>query len=133
MFFDVFLNDQKVATVGPSELEHLSVSLSGHKGDLMLMANGLLAAEVGQRYFTWLEAPIGPNDVVRIAPSKENKATEPQKVRNLRRGQKASKQDLFCDFCKRPETEAGRIIQAGDTPFICVRCAELCLEIAKGP
>jgi hypothetical protein len=28
MFFDIYVNDKRVATVGPSDLEHLSVALS---------------------------------------------------------------------------------------------------------
>ena len=132
MYFDIYLNDIKVATVGPSDLDHLSISLSGHDGDVYLMANGLSAKEEGQRYFTWLDQEFGESDAIRVVPSKERAASTPQSSRNLRRGQKANDENRFCDFCKRGEDEVGRLIQAGETPFICVHCAELCIDIAKG-
>lgn len=132
MYFDIYLNDRKVATVGPSNLEHLGISISGHRGDVSLLANGLSEKEDGQRYYTWLEEDLGNTDVVRVVPSDEKEPSVPIKTRNLRRGQKASKESVFCDFCKRGEDEAGKIIQAGETPFICEQCAELCLEIFKG-
>ena len=132
MYFDIYLNDRKVATVGPSDLEHLGISISGYRGDISLLANGLSAEEEGQIYYTWLEEELESSDVVRIVPSDEREPSAPIKSRNLRRGQKASKDNVFCDFCKRGEEEAGKIIQAGETPFICKQCAELCLEIFKG-
>jgi hypothetical protein len=131
MYFDVYVNELKVATVGPSDLEHLSVSVSAHNGALMLMANGLSSAEPGQRYFTWLDDDLAAADIVRVVPSEAAEATPPRKVRNLRRGQKATEQDRFCDFCKQSESEVGSVVQAGDTPFICAKCAELCLEILQ--
>jgi hypothetical protein len=54
-----------VATVGPSELEYLSIPVSGHNGEFMLMATGLSSSEPGQRYFTWLEDDLAATDIVR--------------------------------------------------------------------
>ena len=132
MYFDIYINDSKVATVGPSDLEHLSISVSGHEGTVYLSANGLSAKEEGQRYFTWLDQELGGSDAIRVVPSKESNASPPQSSRNIRRGQIASEENRFCDFCKRAEEEVGSLIQAGETPYICVQCAELCIDIAKG-
>ena len=131
MFFDVFVNDQRVATVGPSDLRHLLINVAVYDGEIPLSANGLSDAIEGQVYFTWLQEDLSESDDIRITRSNETTATEPKQTRNLRRGQKASRADIFCDFCKRGEDEVGKIIQAGDTPFICLGCIEMCSEVAK--
>jgi hypothetical protein len=135
MYYDVYINEKKVATIGPLDLEHMGVSVSGGEGDSYLFADGFAkkGKEDYQTHFTWLEQDLNANDIVRIVPSQASKASPPLRTRKLlRRGQKATKQNRYCDFCKLGEEETGKLIQTGDSPFICVHCAELCLEIAKG-
>ena len=131
MYFDVFVNDQRVATVGPSDLRHLLINVAVYDGEISLSANGLSDQNEGQVYFTWLQEDLNETDSVLITRSRESEASEPKQTRNLRRDQKANKEDVFCDFCKRDEDEVGVIIQAGDTPFICFECIEMCSEVAK--
>nr|CAP48905.1 putative integron gene cassette protein [uncultured bacterium] len=136
MFYDIMINGELVATVGPSDLEQLSISVSTslRESSPFLMANGMspLAEDGRQTYSTWLERGIQTTDKIQIIPNNEGSPSKPEKVRNFRRGVKATKEDRFCDFCKQSEDVVGKIVQAGDSPFICVPCAELCVEIAKG-
>ena len=117
MYFDVLVNDRRVATVGPSDLQHLLINVAVYEGEISLSANGLSDEKEGQVYFRWLQEDLNETDDIRITRSEETRASEPKQTRNLRRGQKANKEDVFCDFCKRDEDEAGKIIQAGDTPY----------------
>ena len=137
MFYDVIINGELVATVGPTDLEHLSISVStsSHDGRVpFIMASGMSPRSDGgqQTYTTWLENELSENDHIEIIPSKNKKPSESLKIRKLRRGVSATKEDKFCDFCKQSEEVVGPVIQAGETPFICKQCAELCLEIFNG-
>jgi len=127
---------EKIATVGPIALAHLSISVSTTGGEVepVLMATGLSSIEENgdQSHFTWLEQEIKRSDSVRIVPSNEKKPSEATRIRNLRRGVKAFREDRFCDFCKQSEDVVGPVVQSGETPFICVHCAELCIEIVNG-
>ena len=135
MYYDIFINEEFLATVGLNNPQHLSISmsLSEHDDVPFIMANGMTLSENGkQEYLTWLENHITSEDTIRISPSKTSESSSPIKVREMNLG-KASKENKFCDFCKGSESVVGKIIQAGDTPFICKNCAELALEIIKGP
>ncbi len=137
MLFDVIINGKLAATVGPSELDNLSISVStsSHDGGKpFLMAAGMCPrTEDGrQTYITWLENEITENDRIEIVPSKRTAASEAIKERHLRRGISATQENKFCDFCKQDNDVVGPVVQAGDTPYICKGCAELCLEIVRG-
>ena len=137
MLYDVIINGELVATVGPTELEHLSISVStsSHDGGVpFIIASGMSSrsADGKQTYTTWLENELSGNDHIEIIPSKNEAPSESLKIRKLRRGVLATKENKFCDFCKQGEEVVGPVIQAGDTPFICKQCAELCLEIFNG-
>ena len=137
MLYDVIVDGKLVATVGSTDLEHLSISVStsSHDGGVpFIMANGMSPrTEDGrQTYTTWLENVLSESDRIEIIPSKNAKPSETLKIRKLRRGVSSSTEDKFCDFCKQDETVVGPVIQAGETPYICKSCAELCIEIFKG-
>ncbi len=137
MLYDVIVNGKLIATVGPTELEHLSISVStsSHDGGIpFIMANGMSPrTEDGkQTYTTWLENELSESDRIEIIPSKTTNPSEALKIRKLKRGVSSSKEDKFCDFCKQDETVVGPVIQAGETPYICKPCTELCIEIIKG-
>jgi hypothetical protein len=136
MLYDIFVNEKLLATIGPSTLQHLSVSVStsGEDDETFLFANGFsdITEHGHQTHFTWMEKEIKPSDTVRIAPSQKPEPSETLKTREIRRGVKATRDDLFCDFCKQSQEIVGAIVQSGETPFICGHCAELCLEIVKG-
>ncbi|MGB7934359.1 MAG: ClpX C4-type zinc finger protein [Gammaproteobacteria bacterium] len=137
MLYDVIVNGKLVATVGPTELEHVSVSVStsSHVGGIpFLMASGMSPqTEDGrQTYTTWLENELSENDRIEIIPSKNTQPSDALKTRKLRRGVSSSNEDKFCDFCKQDEAVVGPVIQAGEAPYICKSCAELCIEIFRG-
>lgn len=136
MYYDIYLNDEKIATVGPSSLEHLNISLFLTDDDNrpLLLANGLTAKkkEGHQAHLTWLNNEIKETDEIKVVPSSQTEASEVLQDRSLNRGRRATQDDRFCDFCGQPEEEVGPVIQAGDSPFICAHCAELCQEIFKG-
>lgn len=134
MFYDIYLNGKKVATVGPTTMEHLSVSVSTTQDEEPVLSSSGLSTlrESGhQTHLTWLEHGLKPTDRVEIVPSDSSEASETRRTRDLRRGVRATMDDRFCDFCKQGEGVVGPIIQAGDTPYICSKCAELCIGIAK--
>ena len=132
MYFDIYVNDERIAVVGPSDLEHVLISVGTYEGETSIFANGLSGEEPGKVFFNWLQQDLEPTDIVRIEPSKATEAPEPRQTRKLRRGETSSEGDKFCDFCKSAEEQVGRVIQAGETPYICKNCVELCAEIFKG-
>lgn len=132
MYFDIYINDEHIAVVGPSDLEHVLISVATYEGETSIFANGLSGEEPGKVFFNWLQQDLEPTDVVRIEPSKATEASAPRQTRKLRRSELASEGDKFCDFCKSAEEEVGQVIQAGETPYICKNCVELCAEIFKG-
>ncbi len=101
MYFDIFVNDELVAVVGPHDLEHLLISIASHDGETSISAHGLSAELSGKVYLSWLQRNLESADSVRIAPSSATEASIPRQTRSLRRGEIASKEDKFCDFCKR--------------------------------
>ena len=133
MYYEIFRNNIKVATVGPTDSQHISISVSTteKEGNPFIMANGMSEVnEKGERqYSTWLENDISKTDSIKIVPVENSEVTTPIKVRRLRGGAKPSKEDVFCEFCERSEEEVGKIVQAGESPYICKQCAELVLEI----
>ena len=132
MYFDIYVNDEHIAVVGPSDLEHVLISVATYEGETSIFANGMSGEKPGKVFYSWLQQDLKPTDTVRIEPSKATEASAPRQTRKLRRGESASEGDKFCDFCKGAEEEVGRVIQAGDTPYICKKCVELCAEIFKG-
>ncbi len=137
MLYDVLINGKLAATVGPTDLAHLSISVSTSDcdgGRPFLTASGMSRpAEDGhQTYTTWLEGEISETDVVEIVPSSTRQVSVALKERHLRRGVKASQTDKFCDFCKQDESTVGPVIQTGETPYICRHCVELSAEIFRG-
>ena len=134
MYYDIFINESFLATVGLDKPQHLSISISLSKHDEvpLIMANGMAQSECGKQvYLTWLSEHVTSSDTFRISLSKNNKVSEPIQTREINLG-KASKENKFCDFCKDSESAVGKIVQTGDTPFICKNCTELAIEIIKG-
>ncbi len=137
MLYDIIINGKLVATVGPTELEHLSISMStsSHDGGVpFIIASGMSPRtdDGRQIYTTWLENELSEIDRVEIIPSKNTEPSDALKIRELRRGVSATEEDKFCDFCKQSGEVVGSVIQAGETPFICKQCSELCLAIING-
>lgn len=132
MYFDIYINGKKKATVGAESLEHLSISLSGNNEEVYLFSSAVCIENSKSHHLEWLNEQLGENDEVIIKPSSQKVADAPNRKRDMRVGERSTEENKFCDFCKRSESEAGTIIQAGESPYICKSCAELCIEIFNG-
>ena len=128
-FYDVFLNEKRIATVGPSTLKQLHVSFGVSDGMPLVRASGISDKELGLQYIDWLEDAVKFDDSLRISPSKESAASDPRFTKNLKRGIENTKEDSFCSFCKCSEEEAGRLVWLGDNAQICKECVMHCVEL----
>ena len=127
-FYDVFLNEEKIATVGPSTLKQLHVSFGISEGLPLVRASGISDREPGLLFVSWLEESVTFNDTLRISPSDDLSASDPQLTKKLKRGIENTAEDRFCSFCKGSEKEVGRLIWIGDDSQICKECVMHCVE-----
>ncbi len=131
LFYDIFLNEDRIATVGPNTLNYLGISFNFFDGTPLVSASGISDEEQGRLFIDWLQKEVSFNDSIRISQSLESKASQPLSTKKLKQNMKSTKDDSFCDFCKRTEDEVGSLIKVGDTPQICNECVNLCVEIFK--
>ena len=129
--YDVFLNEKRIATVGPSTLKQLHVSFGVSEGMPLVRASGISDKEAGLLYIDWLEECVNFDDSLRIAPSKDNTASSPRLTKKLKRGMENTEEDSFCSFCKCSKEEAGRLVWLGDNAQICEDCVMHCVELFK--
>lgn len=126
-FYDIFLNDTAVATVGPSSLKQLHISLGVMNGKPVIKAGGV--SDDGElMYINWLEEEVGFNDSLRVVPSMQTEASNPMITRKLGQATESVDEDAVCDFCNREEKETGKLVSFGASPNICVKCVKLCEE-----
>ena len=79
MYFDVFLNGYRLGTFGHSEVENLTISVSGSSEGTYVFA-GAVCREGEQRYhYSWLQRDIEAKDEVRIVPAIQGAVPEPIK------------------------------------------------------
>ena len=64
MYFDIYVNDERIAVVGPSDLEHVLISVGTYEGETSIFANGLSGEEPGMVFFNWLQQDLEPTDIV---------------------------------------------------------------------
>ena len=132
MYFDIYVNGKKRATVGHDALENVSISVSGDNDGAYLISGAVCKEDAERYHFDWLQDDLSDTDEVCIRKAESSVASEPRKRRKLGAGNRSTEADRFCDFCKLSEVEVGRLIQTGDSPAIFNRCVELCVEIIKG-
>ena len=129
--YDIFLNEEIIATVGPSRLKQLHVSFGVSDGKPLIRASGISDEEPGLLYIDWLEEFVDFGDSLRVSPSQDNMVTSPRLTKKLKRGIESTEEDSFCEFCKSSEKEAGQLIRLGGSPQICNECVKLCVERIK--
>ena len=129
--YDIFLNEEIIATVGPSGLKQLHISFGVSEGKPLVRASGISDEEPGLLYMDWLEEFVDFGDSLRVSPSLENIVTSPRLTKKLKRGMVSTEEDSFCEFCKCSEIEAGQLIRLGGSPQICNKCVKRCVEIFK--
>lgn len=130
-FYDVFLNEKKVATVGPSTLKQLHISFGITDGKPIVRASAISDKEPGLLYIDWLDESVNFDDSLRILLSKDNSASNPRLTKKLKRGIESTIEDSFCEFCKCSEKEVGRLIWLGDNAQICEECVNHCVDLFK--
>lgn len=129
--YDIFLNEEVIATVGPSSFKQLHISFGVSEGIPMVKASGISDEEPGLLYVDWIEKCVNFGDSLRVSPSLENKITNPRHTKKLKRGVGSAEEDCFCDFCNSSEEEAGQLIRLGGSPLICNSCVKQCIEVFK--
>ena len=129
-FYDVFLNEEKIATVGPSTLKQLHISFGVLDSQSIVRASGISDSEPGLLYIDWLEEFVNFNDSLRVSPSKDNTISNPRLTKKLKQGMESTEEDSFCSFCKTSEEE-GRLVWLGDNAQICEECVIHCVELFK--
>ena len=132
VFYDVFLNEEKVTTVGPSTLKQLHISFGVSDDSAIVKASGISDEEPGLLFINWLEQRVEFGDSFSVSPSQDNVASEPRHTKKLNRGlDEVTEEDSLCDFCNRTEDEVGQLIRLGGSPLICNICIKLCVDAIK--
>ena len=98
-YYDIFLNEEVIATVGPSNLKQLHISFGVTEGVPVVKASGISDDEPGLLYIDWLEEFVNFGDSLRVSPSLENVVTSPRHTKKLKRGMTVAEEDSYCDFC----------------------------------
>jgi hypothetical protein len=133
MFFDVYINSEKLGTFGHADVENLSISVSGGTNDTYVFAGAVCHEGEKQFHFHWVQKEIGPNDEVRIVPVQSGVVPEPLKKIEMGRTKHKAWEENVCEFCQRNEAQVVYLIRGDDNrPGICKECVELCNEILRG-
>ena len=132
MFFDVYVNGEKLGTFGHADVENLTISVSGAPNDTYVFAGAVCREGEKQFHYHWVQKEIGPNDEVRIVPVKSGVVPEPLKKFEMGRTKDKAWENNVCEFCQRNETQVPYLIRGDDNrPGICSDCVELCNEILR--
>ena len=132
MYYDIIVNENKVGTFGHPDIENVSYSVSGGPDGMYVFASAVCLENNKRYHYFWIQKDILLTDSVLIKPSVSKESDLPIKKVEMGQSKKSTPEDVFCDFCKRKETEHNRIIAGGgDRPSICAECIELCETIIK--
>lgn len=130
MYYDILINGEKIGSFGHSNIENASFSVSGEPNGMYFFASAVCLENNKRIHYFWIQKDITYNDEVSITPSSSVESDMPMKKVEMGRSKKSTPEDVFCDFCKRKESEVDRLIPGGiDRPTICSDCVELCSKI----
>jgi len=132
MFYDVYINGEKLGTFGHADVENLTISVSGGPNDTYVFAGAVCREDERQFHYHWVQKEISATDEVRVIPVQSGTVPEPIKKFEMGRTKQMAWEGNVCEFCQRNETEVPQMI-AGDEhrPGICSDCVELCNEILR--
>ena len=88
MYFDVYINDEKLGTFGHADVENLSIAVSGIPDDTNLYAGAVCCEEGKQFYYHWVEKKIKPKDEIRIVHVEAGSVPEPIKKLEMNKPKK---------------------------------------------
>jgi len=126
-YYDIFLNDKEIATVGPSSLKQLHISFGVMDGKPIVKAGGVSDTD-GLMYINWFEDMVKFTDSLKVVPSKKGVATDPLITKKLGNEAECEEESNVCDFCNQPEDEVGDLINLGGSPLICAKCIKRCVN-----
>jgi len=110
VYFDVFLNGQRLGAFGHRAAANLTISVSGSPEGSYVFA-GAVCREGGQRYHhDWLQRDLGATDDVRIVSANPGPVVEPIKKFDMGRTKRKAWERNVCEFCQRNEAEVTRLI-----------------------
>ncbi len=134
MSFDVYPNGEKLGTFGHSDVENLTISVSGSSEGSYIFAGAVCREGEQQYHYSWLQRDIGAKDEVRIVPAVQGTVPEPIKKFEMGRTVRNAWEGNVCEFCQRNETEVKHLIPGDQNrPGICSDCVDRCNEILRGP
>ena len=130
MYFEVYINEEKIGTFGHESIEQLNISLSGSKNDTYVFASGVCTEESKTFHYQWLNKEIDPTDTIKIIPVEKGSTPKPLTTFEMNRTKHKKWESNICEFCQRNETEVEKMIPGDDNrPGICINCVELCNDI----
>ena len=132
MYFDVYINGERLGTFGHGDVQNVSVSVSGAADGFYLIASAVCREGEKQFYYFWLQEELSLNDEVRIVHAREGDVCEPQRKIELGRTERKAWEAGVCEFCQRTVSELERLIPGdANRPGICSECVQMCNEILR--
>ncbi|HJS91925.1 MAG TPA: ClpX C4-type zinc finger protein [Steroidobacteraceae bacterium] len=133
MYFDVYLNNQKLGTFGHPGAENLTISVSGSPEGSYVFAGAVCREGERTFHYDWLQKDLAATDEVKIVRVDQGPVPEPTKKFEMGRTKRKTWEGNVCEFCQRNETEVEHLIPGDENrPGICCDCVELCNEILRG-
>lgn len=132
MYFDVYINGERLGTYGHADVENMSVSVASSTEGSYVFAGGVCRDGGKSYHLHWLERDLAPNDEVRVVPVAGGDVAEP--LRKVEMGRTTGKawEEGVCEFCQRSGSQVGRLIPGdANRPGICSDCVEICNEILR--
>ena len=132
MYFEIYINDKIVATVGHEEVRNLSISLHASPDGNQVFAGAVCNEDDKQFHYSWLQHNVEPTDQITIKRCAGGKSPSPIKKYEMGRSKNKTRDQYSCDFCQRKPSEDNPIVPGDDNrPTICLACVDLCHNILK--
>lgn len=132
MLFDVFVNGKLLGSFGHTDVENLTVSVSGAHDGSYLFSGAVCRVEGKPFHYSWPDVALGESDEVRIVRRNSGAPSTPSRRYEMGRAARKAWEGNVCEFCQRTEPQVPKLI-IGDSnrPGICSDCVELCVAILK--
>ena len=129
MYFDVYIDETKLGTFGHSDVENLTISVSGAADGVFVFPGAVCREGTSQIHYSWAQEEVRKDSEIRIVPS-AGPAAEPVRRFEMGRTKRKVWEGNVCEFCQRTETQVDRLIPGDENrPGICSDCVKLCSDI----